>query len=122
MGLRRQERRRQGDTRRSKFLSYVLRHAPHRIGIELDGAGWVDVGVLLEACQRAGKDILREDLERIVAESDKQRFAFSADDQRIRANQGHSVDVSSASPPRSLRRRSTTAPLDAGWGRSDERA
>ena len=32
-------------------------------------------------------------LEHIVAEDDKQRFAFSEDKKRIRANQGHSVKV-----------------------------
>lgn len=32
-------------------------------------------------------------LERIVAKSDKQRFAFSPDGTRIRANQGHSIQV-----------------------------
>ena len=32
-------------------------------------------------------------LEQIVAEDGKQRFAFSEDKKRIRANQGHSVKV-----------------------------
>jgi putative RNA 2'-phosphotransferase len=38
-------------------------------------------------------------LERIVAENDKKRFAFSPDGQRIRANQGHSVAVDLALAP-----------------------
>lgn len=33
----------------SKFLSYVLRHAPESIGLTLDGQGWADVGDLLDA-------------------------------------------------------------------------
>ena len=35
----------------------------------------------------------RDELDEIVAGSDKQRFAFSDDGSRIRANQGHSVQV-----------------------------
>ena len=34
-----------------------------------------------------------EGLKRVVATNSKQRFAFSEDGTRIRANQGHSVDV-----------------------------
>lgn len=92
-------------TRISKFLSLVLRHEPARIGITLDDAGWVDVDALLAACGAHGVPITRSALTAIVASSDKQRFALSADGQRIRANQGHSVDVDlqlapAAPPPR----------------------
>lgn len=77
----------------SKFLSLVLRHRPEKVGVTLDEAGWVDVDVLLEACARAGVSLDRPTLERVVAENDKQRFAFSDDGRRIRASQGHSVRV-----------------------------
>ncbi len=80
-------------TRISKFLSLVLRHEPHRFGITLDGAGWTDVGSLLEACAAHGVVITRDQLAHVVASSDKQRFALSADGAKIRANQGHSVEV-----------------------------
>lgn len=80
-------------TRASKFLSLVLRHEPERIGIALDEAGWTDVDGLLAAAASHGVVITREELEEIVASSDKQRFALSADGARIRANQGHSVPV-----------------------------
>lgn len=80
------------DTRTSRFLSLVLRHRPEKIGIELDSAGWVDVDKLLKACA-SDRPITRTDLERVVAENDKQRFSISSDGRRIRANQGHSVDV-----------------------------
>jgi putative RNA 2'-phosphotransferase len=89
----------------SKFLSLVLRHDPALIGVALDDAGWVDVDVLLDALARHGKALERSALERLVRESDKQRFALSADGRRIRANQGHSVDVAlgyAASPPPEL--------------------
>ncbi|MCD6051640.1 MAG: 2'-phosphotransferase [Verrucomicrobia bacterium] len=80
-------------TKLSKFLSLVLRHEPERIGITLDNAGWVPVIELIAACQKHGKSLTVTSLEEIVATSDKKRFAFSDDGQRIRANQGHSVGV-----------------------------
>lgn len=79
--------------RRSKFLSLVLRHDPARVGIALDDAGWTDVAGLLAACAAHGVTITRAELDELVASSDKQRFALSADGTRIRANQGHSVAV-----------------------------
>lgn len=77
----------------SKLLSLVLRHKPEEIGIELDGTGWTDVDVLLDKLAATGKKIDRVLLERIVRESDKQRFALSADGKKIRANQGHSAMI-----------------------------
>lgn len=92
--------------RTSKFLSLVLRHEPAKIGITLDDAGWTDVAALLAACAAHGVVISRDELAEIVASSDKQRFALSADGTRIRANQGHSVDVDlelpAATPPARL--------------------
>lgn len=77
----------------SKFMSLVLRHEPQRIGIALDPAGWVSVEELLAGMRGAGHGITVEQLREIVRSSDKQRFALSEDGQRIRANQGHSVEV-----------------------------
>jgi putative RNA 2'-phosphotransferase len=77
----------------SKFLSLVLRHDPERIGLELDEGGWVLVDDLLAAWARHGDGISREELERVVATSDKKRFSISPDGLMIRANQGHSVSV-----------------------------
>lgn len=79
--------------RLSKFLSLVLRHRPQRIGLALDKAGWADVPELLTKANAAGVLLTYEQLQQIVAESDKQRFAFNHDGTRIRANQGHSIDV-----------------------------
>lgn len=77
----------------SKFLSLVLRHRPETIGITLDAAGWIGVDELLPALARHGRKWSRADLEEIVRTSDKQRFALSSEGTRIRANQGHSIDV-----------------------------
>jgi putative RNA 2'-phosphotransferase len=84
----------------SKLLSLVLRHEPARIGITLDSAGWTDVAALLAALAAHGQPMSRAELDRLVASSDKQRFALSPDGTRIRANQGHSVSVDLQLPPR----------------------
>jgi len=81
------------DVSQSKFLSLVLRHQPETIGVSLDPNGWIDIEVLLGAMAQHGRKLSREDLERLVRESDKQRFALSEDGRKIRANQGHSVEV-----------------------------
>ncbi|HEX8148217.1 MAG TPA: RNA 2'-phosphotransferase [Pyrinomonadaceae bacterium] len=90
-------------TKTSKFLSLVLRHEPGLIGITLDSAGWVPVSELLRACRAHGQPFTLEELREVVARNDKQRFSFSEDRRKIRANQGHSVPVdlgySPAVPP-----------------------
>ena len=95
------------DTKRiSKFLSLVLRHQPQTIGITLDENGWVDIGELLKGMALARNRVSREQLEHVVASNDKQRFTISDDGQRIRAKQGHSVEVDlgyqAATPPEYL--------------------
>ncbi len=86
--------------RQSKFLSLVLRHEPEKIGITLDAQGWVDVSVLLNALEIHRQPMSRDELARLVAESEKKRFALSEDGLRIRANQGHSVEVDLALEPK----------------------
>jgi putative RNA 2'-phosphotransferase len=87
-------------------LSLVLRHEPELIGITLDSAGWVSVSELLGACQAHGQSLTFEELREVVVGNDKQRFSFSEDGRKIRANQGHSVPVdlgySPAIPPHIL--------------------
>ncbi len=77
----------------SKFLSLILRHQPETIGLQLDSEGWADVSALLEKASAHGRRMDFDLLLRIVHENDKQRFALSDDGTRIRANQGHSIDV-----------------------------
>jgi putative RNA 2'-phosphotransferase len=80
-------------TRISKFLSLVLRHEPARAGLVLDEAGWTTVDSLLRGLAANRLAVTREELERVVATNEKQRFALSEDGQRIRASQGHSIEV-----------------------------
>ncbi len=83
----------------SKFLSLVLRHQPELIGIDLDAQGWTPVEDLIAKSQRHGMRFSEAELREVVADSDKQRFAFSEDGLMIRANQGHSVAVDLALEP-----------------------
>ena len=63
----------------------------------------VAVEDLLTACTRNRFPISPEELRVVVAQSDKQRFAFDPAGTRIRANQGHSVEIDlqleAAEPP-----------------------
>lgn len=83
----------------SKRLSFILRHKPESVGLSLADGGWVGVDDLLRAMARAGMPLKRKVLDEVVAQSDKQRFEFSDDDQRIRARQGHSAKVDLGYPP-----------------------
>jgi len=74
----------------SRFLSFVLRHKPEAIGLQLDSEGWADVEALITGAVRAGKDLDERTIRRVVDGNDKKRFALSEDGRRIRAVQGHS--------------------------------
>lgn len=94
------------DVKLGRFLSLVLRHDPDAAGISLDEHGWADVQELLNGVRRSGRQINLETLERIVRENNKQRYSFNADHTKIRANQGHSlqvdVELTAVKPPRYL--------------------
>lgn len=76
-----------------KFVSLVLRHKPEIIGIKLDEHGWANVAELINGMNKVGKLIDLNTLKTIVAENDKQRYSFNENKTKIRANQGHSIDV-----------------------------
>lgn len=59
----------------------------------LDKQGWVDVSELLAKAAAAGTAISVDELKDIVAQNDKKRFVLSDDATRIRAAQGHSIEV-----------------------------
>ncbi|MBL3654499.1 RNA 2'-phosphotransferase [Fulvivirga sediminis] len=77
----------------SKFLSLVLRHKPEQIDLKLDNAGWAMVEELIEKCNSHSIALDVDKLTEIVDNNDKKRFVFSSDKQKIRANQGHSLQV-----------------------------
>ncbi|MBL7837657.1 MAG: RNA 2'-phosphotransferase [Bacteroidetes bacterium] len=80
-------------TQISKFLSLVLRHQPETISIQLDQNGWTDVNELIERANNYGVKFDREILNHIVETNSKKRFAFNETFDKIRASQGHSVDI-----------------------------
>ena len=77
----------------SRYLSKHLRHRPERLGLDLEAGGWVSIERLLEACNRQGMRLSRAELDEVVRRNDKQRYSIDATGTRIRANQGHSIDV-----------------------------
>lgn len=77
----------------SKYLSKHLRHTPHKLGLTLAPGGWVEVERLLSACRQHQFPITAAELNEVVDQNDKQRFSFDSSRTRIRANQGHSVEV-----------------------------
>ena len=70
---------------KERRLAYLLRHDA---SYPFDEHGWRTVQDLIEH-----HGFTKEELDDIVATSNKQRFEFSDDHQRIRARQGHSIDV-----------------------------
>jgi len=90
----------------SKFLSLILRHRPELIQLKLEPGGWVAVSLLLEKMAEHREGISLENLQLVVRKNSKQRFSFNLDGTKIRANQGHSVNIdlqlSAQSPPEFL--------------------
>ena len=81
--------------KRGKKLSYLLRHDK---SYAFDEHGWREVSDLV-----ANHGFTMEELREIVATNNKQRYEFSEDMTRIRARQGHSIQVdvelAEATPP-----------------------
>lgn len=75
-----------------KLISLILRHKPDVIGITLDEHGWANVDELIKSVNKRHK-LTMEMLEEIVATDNKQRYSFNEDKTKIRANQGHSINV-----------------------------
>lgn len=89
----------------SRVLSKILRHEPELVGVQLDTDGWVRIDELLAGIARTARrpgapkrlrtlpKVTREKVLEVVRTNDKRRFSVSEDGERIRAAQGHSVEV-----------------------------
>ncbi|KAL3973155.1 protein SCO2 [Sarotherodon galilaeus] len=79
----------------SKSMSYALRHGASQMGLQMGTDGFLFVEDLLAHPQFHSYSL--EDVERVVATNDKQRFKLCTHPEngrlQIRANQGHSVQV-----------------------------
>lgn len=102
-------------TRASKLLSKLLRHQPELGGLELSRGGWVDVEDVLRACAALGLPLSRAELDEVVATNAKRRFTFDDTGRRMRAAQGHSVEIDlelpEAEPPAVLYHGTSAAKL-----------
>lgn len=83
----------------SKFLSYVLRHHPELIDLNLNENGWADVKELITKSTNDSQGFTFEELDEIVQTNSKKRFAFNEDQTKIRASQGHSIGINLALIP-----------------------
>lgn len=79
--------------RKSKFLSLILRHQPEKINLTLDENGWADVEELIDQSKKNKVFFTMGILEEVVETNNKKRFTFNEDKTRIRANQGHSINI-----------------------------
>lgn len=72
-----------------------MRHKPDAIGLTLDDQGWANIDELINKANQSGEVTIldRSLIQTIVDTNDKNRFVISEDGQRIRASQGHSVNV-----------------------------
>ena len=78
----------------SKFISLILRHKPEIINLKLDSKGYADTELLINNInENSDYEIDFEILKQIVDTDDKQRYSFNEDYTKIRANQGHSINV-----------------------------
>lgn len=55
----------------SKFLSYVLRHEPQAIGLQLDNEGWADIDTLIAGAAKDGRALDIALIQAVVSSSDK---------------------------------------------------
>lgn len=77
----------------SKFLSFILRHGPDKLGLELDSDGFADLNEVLKVLNNKFKNIkiTKYTLEEIIKQSEKRRFQI--EDSKIKAFYGHSIDA-----------------------------
>lgn len=82
---------------KSKLLSYILRHHPDKYNLQLDKNGWVNIEILLNAINNSTNNKCRkityDEIMEIVRLCDKQRFQLDDNRTKIRASQGHSIEV-----------------------------
>lgn len=93
----------------SKYLSYVLRHKPESVSIELDADGWVNVNALICQSAKYNHSFSFYELMDVVSNNDKKRFTIKdvKGETFIRAAQGHSTQsvamkLDAAVPPITL--------------------
>jgi putative RNA 2'-phosphotransferase len=77
-----------------RIIAGVLRHFPEKLGVMIDGHGWVDISEFVEAIgvSRSGFHWLRNHhIEAIILTDPKGRYQI--DGGMVRATYGHTIDV-----------------------------
>ncbi len=78
-----------------RIIAGVLRHFPEKLGLMVDGHGWIDISEFVEAIgvSRSGFHWLRNHhIEAIILTDPKGRYQI--DGGMVRATYGHTIDVS----------------------------
>ncbi|MFG0261077.1 MAG: RNA 2'-phosphotransferase [Novipirellula sp. JB048] len=73
-------------TKISKYLTFILRHHPEAIGMQLDPEGWLNIDDLIKNANLHGKSITHAQLHEVVASNGENRYTLSDDRLRIRVN------------------------------------
>jgi len=78
----------------SRILAGALRHFPEKMGLMMDGKGWVDIEELIHSIgtSRSGFKWLRKKHIEALVETDP-RGRYQIDGGMIRATYGHTIDV-----------------------------
>lgn len=101
----------------SIYLSYVLRHHPEDIQLEMDVHGWAIVEQLIEGINKKGKYKIDFAILKEIVDSDKKgRYRFDERMEKIKACQGHSIswvtpEMEYMDPPQYLYHGTTTEAL-----------
>ncbi len=78
----------------SRIIAGTLRHFPEKLGVMMDGKGWVDISDLINAIgtSRSGFKWLRPHHVEALVETDP-RGRYQVDGGMVRATYGHTIDV-----------------------------
>lgn len=101
----------------SKRLSWLLRHGAQEAGLVMDGAGWALVADVMRLAE-----LSEHELEAAVEQNDKRRFEFDGPGERIRAVQGHSLELDLKTLESSWERYLSDAPVFHGTNLEAARA
>ena len=84
----------------SRILAGALRHFPEKLGLMMDGKGWVDIDELLHSIGtgRSGFKWLKSHHIEALADTDP-RGRYQIDGGMIRATYGHTIDVDPSDLP-----------------------
>jgi putative RNA 2'-phosphotransferase len=77
-----------------RIMAGVLRHFPEKLGVTMDGHGWVDISEFVEAVggSRSGFQWLRDHHIEAIALTDS-KGRYQVDGGMIRATYGHTIDI-----------------------------